>query len=274
MAAIFHDGCWGVKYLIVFAIFFGSLYIDNEFFKGYMSFARYVSIPFLIIQAMLMLIVAYTINDTLVGNYEEENADGIGCSGAIMLFITGVVTIGNVVFIVYQYIWFSGCSTNNIIMTVTLLSGIASYVVVYFRTREDASILTSSIVVAYLLYLQWSALASRPNNECNIFMNSAANTTLQIIIGAFVTVISLFVISSTTSKSDKQNLTTQMNKPLMEEEDDGKQELEPINGQTVDGEATNTFPISSASIYFQLLLILGAFYYAMLLTNWGNPTVF
>ena len=69
MAALFHDGCWCIKFLIVFAAFIGTLWIDNEFFKGYMSFARYVSIPFLIVQAMLMLIVAYTINDTLVGNF-------------------------------------------------------------------------------------------------------------------------------------------------------------------------------------------------------------
>jgi len=79
-----------------------------------------------------------------------------------MIFITAVVTIGNIVFIVFQYIWFSGCSTNNVIMTITLISAIASYAIVFFRTREDASILTSTIVVAYLLYLQWSALASRP----------------------------------------------------------------------------------------------------------------
>ena len=203
ISAIIHDGCWGVKYLLVFGIFFGSLFIDNEFFKGYMSLARYVSIPFLIIQAMLMLIVAYTVNDTLVGNFQAENADGIGCSGAIMIFMTGAITIGNLVFTIYQYIWFSGCSTNNVIMTITLISAIASYAIIIFRTREDASILTSSIVVSYLLYLQWSALASRPNAECNIFMNSVANTTLQIIIGAFVTVVSLFVISSTTSKSNK-----------------------------------------------------------------------
>ena len=153
VSAIIHDGWWGFKYLLVFGIFFGSLFIDNEFFKGYMSLARYVSIPFLIIQAMLMLIVAYTVNDTLVGNFQAENADGIGCSGAIMIFMTGVITIGNVVFTVYQYIWFSGCSTNNVIMTITLLSAIASYAIIVFRTREDASILTSSIVVSYLLYL-------------------------------------------------------------------------------------------------------------------------
>lgn len=120
-----------------------------------------------------------------------------------MIFMTGAITLGNIVFTVYQYIWFSECSTNNVIMTITLFSAIASYAIIIFRTREDASILTSSIVVSYLLYLQWSALASRPNAKCNIFFESVANTTLQIIIGAFVTVVSLFVISSTTSKSNK-----------------------------------------------------------------------
>jgi Serine incorporator (Serinc) len=112
---------------------------------------------------MLMLVVAYTINDTLVGNYSAENVDGLGCNGIIIIFITAVFTIGNVVFAIFQYIWFSGCSTNVVIMTITVISSVASYVVVFFRTREDASILTSSVVSAYLFYLQWSALASRDN---------------------------------------------------------------------------------------------------------------
>jgi hypothetical protein len=166
---------------------------------------------------MLMLIVSYTFNETLVNNFYAENADGLGCSGVIMIFMTVAITIGNIVFIIYQYIWFYGCATNNVIITITLLSAIACYVVVFFRTREDASILTSSIVVAYLLYLQWSALASRPNEDCNVFKNSVANTVSQIVVGAFITVVSLFVISSTTSSPDKQNLTTQINKPLMED---------------------------------------------------------
>ena len=36
----------------------------------------------------------------------------------------------------------------------------------------------------------------------------------------------------------------------------------------------HAFPISTGTIFFQALLILAAVYYAMLLTNWGNPTVF
>lgn len=100
-ASIFHDGCWTLKFLAVTGFFIGSLWINNDFFIGYMSVARYVSIPFLIIQAMLMLIVAYNVNDTLVGNYEAEGTDGLGCSGVIVIFVTGILTIGNAIFTVY-----------------------------------------------------------------------------------------------------------------------------------------------------------------------------
>ena len=151
----------------------------------------------------MMLVVAYKINETLVGNYENESGSGLGCSGVVVIIITGIFTIGNIVWLVYQFIWFHGCPTNNVIITVTLVASIASYGVVFFRTREDASILTSSIVVSYLLYLQWSALSSRPDDVCNPFPNSNANTALQIIIGAIITVISLIFISSSTKKSDK-----------------------------------------------------------------------
>ena len=47
-AALFHDGCWGFKILIVLGFFIGSLWIPNTFFSGYMSFTRYVSVLFLL----------------------------------------------------------------------------------------------------------------------------------------------------------------------------------------------------------------------------------
>lgn len=153
---------------------------------------------------------------------------------------------------------------------------------VFFRTREDASILTSSIVMTYLLYLQWSALASNPNEECNPFQESAANTTLQIIVGLIFTFFSLLIISSSTRKSDSTNLTTKINQPLMEDEEEAhaaatSNELDPIikkDGTRLNQEDMHAFPISSQTIFFQALLVLASVYYAMLLTNWGNPTLF
>jgi hypothetical protein len=47
-AAMFHDGFWLLKFVFVLAFFIGSTWIPISFFQGYMSFARIVSIFFLI----------------------------------------------------------------------------------------------------------------------------------------------------------------------------------------------------------------------------------
>ena len=59
-----------------------------------MQFCRYVSLAFLIYQALLMLIVSYKINDSLVGNYER---DGSACSAAIVIGVTGIISAFNLV---------------------------------------------------------------------------------------------------------------------------------------------------------------------------------
>lgn len=60
------------------------------------------------------------------------------------------------------------------------------------------------------------------------------------------------------------------------EEDDGERvaDVEKRSGKIVDSEQMHVFPVSSATILFQALLILSAVYLSMLLTNWGNPTIF
>ena len=62
------------------------------------------------------------------------------------------------------------------IITATLVLAAGYTVLILFRTREDASILTSSLVFMYTLYLSWSAMASRPDESCNPMLNSDKNT--------------------------------------------------------------------------------------------------
>ena len=69
-ASVFHDGCWLLKFVAVMVAFGASFWIPNSFFEWYMFLSRYVSIVFLLAQALLMMVVAYKINDKFVGNYE------------------------------------------------------------------------------------------------------------------------------------------------------------------------------------------------------------
>ena len=130
-ASVFHDGCWGLKFIAVLVFFISTMWIPNDFFQGYMTFSRVLSILFLLIQALLMLVVAYKINESLVSNYEAENTNGVGCSGIIIIVLTALITIGNVTWAVYQYIWYHGCAYNDVIITITLIASIAFYVVVF-----------------------------------------------------------------------------------------------------------------------------------------------
>lgn len=171
MAAMFHDGCWCAKFLIVMAMFTGSFWISNDFFKGYLEFAKVVSVIFLIYQALLMLLVSYKINDTLVGNY---NKDPTSCSKWILLLVS-LIFLGLTVYgVVIQFMTF-GCSGNKVIMSVTTIAVVVIHALVFLKPREDASILTSSIASVYMLYLQWSALSSEIDPVCNPNQKSGGN---------------------------------------------------------------------------------------------------
>ena len=155
-AAMIHDGFWGLKFLLVLAGFIASMWIENDpFFNGYMTFSKWVSTFFLTYQAILVLIMAYVLNAKLVSNAIAEGGNIGSCSG-IILIITFIVFLGgDITWIVFQYMRFGGdgCGRNVTIITLTTVVGLFTLVIVLFRPRPDASVLTSSIVMAYFLYL-------------------------------------------------------------------------------------------------------------------------
>ena len=73
LVAAFHDGCWGTKALFVTLIFIVSLWFSNDFIMGgFLKMTKWISMIFLLYQALLMLVVAYKINDSLVSNAEND----------------------------------------------------------------------------------------------------------------------------------------------------------------------------------------------------------
>eukprot|EP00356_Strombidium_inclinatum_P005290 CAMPEP_0170482806 /NCGR_PEP_ID=MMETSP0208-20121228/2658_1 /TAXON_ID=197538 /ORGANISM="Strombidium inclinatum, Strain S3" /LENGTH=244 /DNA_ID=CAMNT_0010755677 /DNA_START=594 /DNA_END=1328 /DNA_ORIENTATION=- len=185
----------------------------------------------------------------------------------------------NIFWIIRQYKTFS-CGSNYFYMTLTLAAVLAMHGLVLLRSRPDASILTSSIASLYCLYLQWSALSSDMEGNCNSKLGDHVNTWTQIGLGAGFTMFALFTISGSTKTEDESNLTSEMGGHMMEKTsqiDDRpddvpelKQSLREQKHAAMDAEEAHVFAISTATILFQLLLMLSAAYYAMLCTNWGE----
>ena len=132
-AAVVHDGWWALKFLFVGVFFACTMWINDSFFQGYMEFSRIFSVFFLSYQAILMLIVAYVVNQVLVDNVKDNRACSTG--GIILLSLFGIFTVGNIVWIVYQFILFSGCGGNITIMIFTTILAAVIYLIPLLRLR-------------------------------------------------------------------------------------------------------------------------------------------
>ena len=130
-AAYFHDGLWGIKFIIVLVLFIISFWIPNSAVKIYGEISRFTSFLFLVYQAIIMLAVAYQINAALVSAYDDGANKG---AGIVLIILTIIVYASSLIFIILQYVWFHGCWTNPVITSVTVLFTIIYTVCVFLQT--------------------------------------------------------------------------------------------------------------------------------------------
>ena len=147
---------------------------------------------------------------------------------------------------------FSGCAGSDVIMTVTTLGVVAMYGLVFLRSRKDASVLTSAIASLYCLYLQWTALSSDINTECNPNLSNHGTVIWQIVLGMVFTVISLFTISASTKSGEETSVAAEAGGHLLEKKEDleARPEEGPTDKEGKTAEEAHTFEISSATIIF------------------------
>ena len=187
-AAVFHDGWWSFKFMIVLVAYIVSFFINNDFFKGYVIFAKVISVFFLIYQGLTMLSLSYILNKVAVEYWENTNSNFIAI---VILIVTIVIYILDGIFIIFQFIWFKDCGVNIVILWIVIFFAIVFTLLVIFKTREDSSILTNAFVISYALYLSWSAMASGPNDSWNLNNNNSL-ILYQILLGLLFTLITVF----------------------------------------------------------------------------------
>jgi hypothetical protein len=125
-------------------------------------------------------------------------------------------------------------------------------------------------MLLYLVYLTWTALASRPQDKCNPFWQEEHGTILQILFGLVFTFLTLIILASGT-KEEKDSPENKFKNIVA----DDKNSDDEIEETTPSGEKqkAHVFPVSHVSIIFQGFMIFVSIYYAMLITNWGRPHV-
>lgn len=158
-----HDGFWPVKSLVLLGIYIGSWFINKKVFIVWGGICRASSVSFLLLQAYFLMNLAYTWNDKLLSAINGRS--GETWAKGLLIAFSIISSSGSLVWLVYCYIWFWGCAIANFILIETTVFVVFFYFAAFARMcniilRENYSIFVTSCVVPYIIYLQWTSLAS------------------------------------------------------------------------------------------------------------------
>lgn len=156
-------------------------------------------------QQIILIDLAYSWNEAWVQNSIDADSIEYGTGGKWLVAI--VVTIALfytscLVAIILLYKYFSGCGTNDTLITMTML--LIIFITAIQLNTEGGNLLTSSVMSVYAVYLVTSAISHNPNDQCNPLLGN--DGTFEISIGIFLTFLSL--VWSGWSWTDERILTT------------------------------------------------------------------
>lgn len=183
---------WPAKYGAYFLLVFLSIFMSNgPLFDGIFLFvARFGAMAFILMEQVIIIDIAYNWNESWVEKADESDRLEWGSgkpwlrlivASCVLLYASALTGIG----LLYHY--FSDCPENSAVITLTLL-GVLALTGVQL-TGTEGSLLTSSCVSAYSVYLSYLTVSKNPNSMCNPQLGS--NDVQGIVIGLGLTALSL-----------------------------------------------------------------------------------
>jgi len=321
----FHVGWWVLKALLFAILVAGAFFVPNDVFGagvgadgtqvagswGYAQFSRVVSAFFLISQIVAFIDFAYHWNDSWLKNaFGGEENEGQEATNKNWLYGLVAVSALNLILsitgIVVLYLFYGACAISSFFITLTAIAVVGMSV--ESGTDSDSSLLTSSIVSLYSVYLCWSAVNSNPNTLCNPTASGSSDPemiALSMAVAAFSLGWTCYsaTASATTatsgpkasSQAAKADAEDELKKPLnaptsnklrstseddrehkvkssLEDPDDVDEMDEDDMDDALPGSAGGAQP-DSRLWFFHIVMAAGALYMAMLLTNWGTGSL-
>jgi hypothetical protein len=184
---------WPAKYTIYILVVALSVLLSNTpwFTTLFVHVSRTLSLTFIIIQQIILIDLAYNWNDNWISKADMADRLQWG-SGAVWLRATlGVCAIFYILTftgIGLLHYYFSGCIMNDIIIWCTAIGVIA--ITVIQLSGFEGSLLTSSVISIYAVYLCYSAISKNPHQVCNPQLTND-NDPWGISIGLLLTGVSL-----------------------------------------------------------------------------------
>eukprot|EP00826_Nyctotherus_ovalis_P044250 TRINITY_DN4769_c0_g1_i1.p1 TRINITY_DN4769_c0_g1~~TRINITY_DN4769_c0_g1_i1.p1 ORF type:complete len:438 (+),score=96.10 TRINITY_DN4769_c0_g1_i1:107-1420(+) len=271
-----HEGAWPIKILFVVGLYFGSFFIRNSVFEIYGYIAMVLSGLFLIYEMILLIDIAYTWNSHWVGGYDSGRSSK--CWMVLLIIFTVVFYGLGLTVCILMYIYYSSKWWSILLTTLTIFSDVVFSALSVLKFAENASLFTCSLIFCFVSCMNASVILSDP------YMDNSKNALLQIFIGLAFLYLVLFYVSGTTVEkkkavdgvSDKNEegipIVSKAGEVVMEKDEGEEVAITHKSGRDSD-EEEKLPEITLQTALFHLLMTFVAFYFSMVLTNWGAPNI-
>lgn len=180
-----HDSFWGAKFLFIIVLYIGCFFIPHNFYIAWAHICRGGSLLFYVVQGYFLLNASYSLNDKLLVAADSRDPKEATCSKVFMLVASIIITIGNAVWLGFQFYWSGTCGISLIVVSSTTAFVIFFYVAALVKLcnvevfRKNATIFTVSVASVYIVYMSWSATASITDSVgCEVNFDAETNTGL------------------------------------------------------------------------------------------------
>jgi hypothetical protein len=273
---------WPAKFALFFFGLLISMFIPSyPLFSGFFLWvARLGAAAFIVLQQVILIDVAYNWNDDWVERANEGDRLSFGTGSGWLQAIVGVCVAfysAAIIGIGILYDQYDDCPSNTWVITLTLLAIVAMSALQL--SGSDGSLLTSSVMSLYVVYLCFSIVSKNPRGECNPRLGE--DDVWGITIGLLLTIVSLVwtgwswsaearlsvesvqsakAVAPTSSSSGGENLNLDV--PFLDADD------QPTSGLVTDSGAESA---SLGHVWkLNVVLALISCYVAMILTGWGT----
>lgn len=151
----FHYGFVGVKFLVWLVLTVGAMFLPNAFADGFAAFAMFGAAAFLLLQVLTIVSSAYNWNDRWAS--KGGNAWLIA-----ILVVCLVIWALDITLTGYLYTWFApnrDCVSQTTLITMNFVIGIVLTGLSVSPVAPHGSILTSSCLAGYIMFVTFSALS-------------------------------------------------------------------------------------------------------------------
>jgi len=253
----FHTFVFLIKLVIFIAVVIWSFWWENSAVEAFADWARWFSWFFLIIQGFMLITWSWNTHDAMMARM--FGTDGQEAEPNVKYAYVGLVAVIVITCFVFLGLFFSeyggsGCGVLEFTLSITLIYAVFECVASYFVEHGNGFV--ASIIMLYITYLNFQALATNTNASCE---SPGWSDDAPMYTGFVILIATLSFVGYETR--------------LLSEEE--RAEVEQENADIESGEksaatAHNHPSMRKMNRFFHLTMTMGSFYITMIMTNWGN----